>query len=451
MIHYEEEWIYKVAFRCKGSVAFAASCYALPPTVLALLLQLAPQYREDLQDFLGLDDLTTSQTYHAATAVVLVLLAHRTFQALSRFWEGTSLLHQMRGEWFDSVSCLVAFSRGALEAKPAEVQRFRHTIVRLMSLCHGSALEEIADGSSLFALDVFGLDKETLRHLKECKKDYGFNRVECLLHLFQVLVTQGLEDGLVPIAPPILSRVYQTLSRGFVNLLNAKKIKDVRFPFPFAQLIAILLFAQMFMAPLVMVSTMRNEIFSCLFTFLPVFGTFSLNFIAGQLENPFGSDDNDLPLVHFQKEMNNSLLMLLHKNTDLVANLSSCCIKDFKALMLHAKDRRRGSVCDVSIGKDKEEKEMAKALSDALVEQGAPEPPVVPEVLPETRILVAELEPKLELLAKRVEEFRLSLPGWTRMLEMQVLELGRSFGTLQNIADVGQADEGGSRERTATL
>ena len=30
------------------------------------------------------------------------------------------------------------------------------------------------------------------------------------------------------VQPPILSRVYQTLSRGFVNLLNAKKIADTR-------------------------------------------------------------------------------------------------------------------------------------------------------------------------------------------------------------------------------
>ena len=26
---------------------------------------------------------------------------------MARFWEGTGLLHQMRGEWFDAVSCCV--------------------------------------------------------------------------------------------------------------------------------------------------------------------------------------------------------------------------------------------------------------------------------------------------------------------------------------------------------
>merc|ERR1719379_1066718 len=120
---------------------------------------------------------------------------------------------------------------------------FRHTIVRIMSLCHGSALEEIAGGSGeeVETIDPFGLDNVTLKHLLACKDDYDFNRVEVLLHLTQSLITNGLDDGILKIPPPILSHVYQTLSRGFVNLLNAKKITDTRFPFPFSQLIAGLL------------------------------------------------------------------------------------------------------------------------------------------------------------------------------------------------------------------
>lgn len=52
-------------------------------------------------------------------------------------------------------------------------------------------------------------------------------------------------------------------------------------------------------------------------------GMFALNFISIELENPFGLDANDLPLTHFQKEMNDCLLMLLHLNTDLVSGLAS--------------------------------------------------------------------------------------------------------------------------------
>ena len=48
---------------------------------------------------------------------------------------------------------------------------FRHTLVRLMSLCHGSALEEISgDVAELQVIDVMGLDSVTLHHLWECSE-----------------------------------------------------------------------------------------------------------------------------------------------------------------------------------------------------------------------------------------------------------------------------------------
>jgi len=43
-----------------------------------------------------------------------------------------------------------------------------------------------------------------------------------------------------------------------------------------------------------------------------VFCSFGMNYIAGELEMPFGDDSNDLPLTRFQEEMNSSLLMLIH-------------------------------------------------------------------------------------------------------------------------------------------
>ena len=41
----------------------------------------------------------------------------RDLEAMERFWEGTGLLHQMRGEWFDAVSCCVTFTRGSIATR----------------------------------------------------------------------------------------------------------------------------------------------------------------------------------------------------------------------------------------------------------------------------------------------------------------------------------------------
>merc|ERR1712013_751487 len=115
------------------------------------------------------------------------------------------LLHQMRGEWFDTVSNCVTFSISGKEQFPQEVMEFRHAIVRLMSLCHGSALEEIADNAiQLETIDILGLDTGTLRHLKECHEVYHFNKVEVMLHLVQSLITQAHDKGILKIPPPIL-------------------------------------------------------------------------------------------------------------------------------------------------------------------------------------------------------------------------------------------------------
>jgi predicted membrane chloride channel (bestrophin family) len=340
MIDYSEEWLIMLLFRSRGSVACRASIFAIPCAILAGILVAVDDWSPDLRSDLGLklEVLGKSQLWTATTALVGVLLSFRTNRAMARFWEGTGLLHQMRGEWFDSISCCVTFSVGAVATKRDEVKRFRHTIVRLMSLCHGSALEEIGgreDGKAepVETIDSIGLDNATLAHLKACKEVYDFNRVEVLLHLTQSIITKSLDDGILKIPPPILSRVYQTLSRGFVNLLNAKKIADTRFPFPYAQLIATLLFAHTILTPVMMSCLIPSKVWAPIFTFVPLFVMFSINFIGVELENPFGQDDNDLPLEHFQDEMNKCLMMLLHDSADLIAGVSeSRCKMDYGTL-----------------------------------------------------------------------------------------------------------------------
>jgi hypothetical protein len=203
-----------------------------------------------------------------------------------------------------------------------------------MSLCHGSALEEIAGNAvKVPSIDVRGLDLGTLLHLENCHRVHNFNKVEIMLHLVQSLITKAHDDGVLKIPPPILSRVYQTISRGFVNLLNAKKITDTRFPFPYAQTIVGLLFVNTILTPFMISQTIRSKVLAAIFTFIPVFGMYAINFVAGELENPFGQDSNDLPLAHFQEEMNSCLLMLLHPNTDMTASTSDRCIYVFEDLM----------------------------------------------------------------------------------------------------------------------
>lgn len=125
----------------------------------------------------------------------------------------------------------MSFSRASKlnNEKTAEVHEFRQTLMRLMSLMHATALDEISltFDSKYEVLDVGGLDVDTLKFLRLCAEQ-GFNRVEALQHMIQVLVTHNFDNGVLSIPAPILSRVYQTLSRGLVNILNVRKSRTRR-------------------------------------------------------------------------------------------------------------------------------------------------------------------------------------------------------------------------------
>lgn len=330
MIEYSEDWLITTLFRLQGSVAPRACYFAIPTGLVALFLAYSDRLIPDFREKSGILEAQQSQLWQAATGVLFSLLIFRINRAMARFWEGTGLLHQMRGEWFDSVSCCVTFTRAGIKDREKDTMAFRHTIVRLMSLCHGTALKEIGgeDATDCETIDPQGLDNGTLHHLQTCS-EHGFNRVEVLLHLIQSLITQSLDDGIIRVPAPIISRVYQTLSRGFVNLLNAKKIADTRFPFPFSQLISLLLFANIFLTPILVTSIFTQPALCVIFSVIPIFGMSCLNFIGVELENPFGQDDNDLPLDHFQGEMNNCLLMLLHSSADLLPDVDALrCMTD---------------------------------------------------------------------------------------------------------------------------
>merc|ERR1740121_1334591 len=86
--------------------------------------------------------------------------------------------------------------------------------------------------------------------------------------------------------------------------------------------------------PLMIINVTQNKIWAAIFTFLPTFGMFSLNLIGMELENPFGADDNDLPLSNFQHEMNSSLLMFLETHADICPGISETrCEYDFQTLL----------------------------------------------------------------------------------------------------------------------
>jgi hypothetical protein len=114
-------------------------------------------------------------------------------------------------------------------------------------------------------------------------------------------VTRAQLKGLLTVPPPIISRFYQELSNGLVGFSQAYKVTSTPFPFPFAQILALLLSVFCVVCPIIVVQMTSGYILPPVLSFSAILSYWGLNQIAVELENPFGDDDNDLPLVDMHR------------------------------------------------------------------------------------------------------------------------------------------------------
>merc|ERR1719408_475829 len=117
-------------------------------------------------------------------------------------------------------------------------------------MLYGAALQQVAPeeiDEKIEIIEVEGVEKEAFAFML-----HSNDRVELILQWIQRLVVDNIYSDVLPIAPPILSRVFQELSRGIVNLTNARKIAEFPFPFPYCQLLWFSLFIQYIITPILL-------------------------------------------------------------------------------------------------------------------------------------------------------------------------------------------------------
>jgi predicted membrane chloride channel (bestrophin family) len=114
-------------------------------------------------------------------------------------------------------------------------------------------------------------------------------------------VTRAQLRGLLTVPPPIISRFYQELSNGLVGFSQAYKVTSTPFPFPFAQILALLLSVFCVICPIIVAQMTSGVVMPPILTFFAILSYWGLNQIAVELEAPFGDDDNDLPLLDMHR------------------------------------------------------------------------------------------------------------------------------------------------------
>jgi len=299
-------------FHIKGSVLQKTLVWSLPASLLAAVLHKFV-FEHNPDDGTKNVSNVVSSINGSFTYVLGFLVVFRTQQAYSRYWEGVSLIQQTRGQWFNATASLVAFCTENQEKKQ-KVLQFQHLLVRLVSILHCTALQQIAEISDeeWRTIDRSGIDIPSMSYLAT-KSD----KCEIIFLWIQRLIGENMANGVVVAAPPIVSRVFQDLSLGIVNINSAKKINEIPFPFPYAQMVVWMLIIFTIVTPLGLAQYAGHYYHAAIMSFLIITIYWAINFIAVELEMPFGSDENDLPMLEFQNRMNMSLKSLLDEHAQI--------------------------------------------------------------------------------------------------------------------------------------
>lgn len=277
--------------------------------------------------------------------------------AWGRYWEAVTQLHFMYSKWADAFSQIFAFARVSVELITGDTDADRRKRERLLltmdkltdhfSLLSAIASDRLAHGDTLRMerrASTHGW-KDQIAMRRDLRKDhivandlpefvkgragdapwvgttscnawlatYGVTglptkaELEALqsstdrpnVVMYWIINQLAWISGDILIAAPIQSRVYQELSNGMLGFNQAQKIADVPFPFPYAQLLLVLLTCFALFIPVYMVVFTRSYIAAPILSFLLFEGIWGMNETAKELENPFGADSNDITLADF--------------------------------------------------------------------------------------------------------------------------------------------------------
>eukprot|EP00571_Detonula_confervacea_P015947 CAMPEP_0172305306 /NCGR_PEP_ID=MMETSP1058-20130122/6625_1 /TAXON_ID=83371 /ORGANISM="Detonula confervacea, Strain CCMP 353" /LENGTH=505 /DNA_ID=CAMNT_0013016859 /DNA_START=41 /DNA_END=1558 /DNA_ORIENTATION=- len=127
--------------------------------------------------------------------------------------------------------------------------------------------------------------------------------------LNEFIIREQMHGSLGSVAPPIVSRLQQYSSDGHLWYNAARKMSYIPFPFVLTQMATLFIIASVFLMPTLMLSKAQVW-FGFALNFLTVLLFAGLNEISKELEFPFRSMPNDLPLNLFQAQFNEALVTM---------------------------------------------------------------------------------------------------------------------------------------------
>ena len=229
--------------------------------------------------------------------IVVFSLVFRINVAYGRYWESCTQVAQLSAKLSDATAQAVSFDevtspQESIDAHAAR-RRFQARLLHLASLTHALALQYLrrdnnlsslspqpissaeADGVSLGAAHYVELNSAVPRHIPVASgsaraalpvlggvSERELDRIRASDDAIALMVSLMLicvnerraRGGLIGASAPVLARFYSLLADGELGFRQARKIEDIPFPWPWAQMLAFLLVVFSILFPFVVVA-----------------------------------------------------------------------------------------------------------------------------------------------------------------------------------------------------
>jgi len=367
MLLYHNKSFWRIVLERRGSVTYSCSGFMCGLLVAAMtwalcyLIEIDHPFAPKIPHHWGIT---------AVGNIMVFAVVFRTNLGWTRYWEALSQQHFMYSKWSDALTQFCAFAHCTIERLEkqeadspgtyAHIMRLQEKIASMKKnfsllsamaahrLSHGDTQrmerraftakwddqvvfrEELRVGQDLTGAKVLPEFRSTRSgQTQSLKREWNSAYVvadtpvgielECLdectdrvgVVMYWILHDMASASKDLDIAPPIQSRMYQEVSNGMLGFNNSLKIADVPFPFPYAQLLDLALIVFTCFIPTYVAIFTQSLYAAPALAFVLFEGIWCFNEVAKELEQPYGSDANDMSLEDFHARFMGQLQELI--------------------------------------------------------------------------------------------------------------------------------------------
>mmetsp|Transcript_73563 Transcript_73563/g.142293 ORF Transcript_73563/g.142293 Transcript_73563/m.142293 type:complete len:412 (+) Transcript_73563:115-1350(+) len=290
----------RVLCGCTGSVIKSV----LPQVCITVALSFLAMYLDDRD----MNPFANQEQPVALGILVTFLLVFETQSAYNQFWQALTHLDGMlqTTRTLAMISCCI-FERGHSTEVKVRVRR----IVRMLVLhfwvvvehfqrtgANGTTNTDVQDGLRNDVRCLVGKDEFLMLYPNEPFHTPGSKSRHLAANSVQVLFWNELSAGRLLKGgtphPPIMACYLNHVHNLMQEVANMEKIDKSQFPFPYNQIVKILVIVYTFTLPFFQISASGAK--TPVMVAFVTLGLFGLDEVAEILESPFGSDPNDIYL-----------------------------------------------------------------------------------------------------------------------------------------------------------